>query len=134
MDAEGHLARATADQGISDQSGFGAWETTTGPITRNACSEGEMTIGTLARKLLAAYEQISGLADACGCSPSRLIGQRIHNGLDRADTGDDRPDPTRCRARLHMQKRAHRIVRGRSAMCEFNPCWRAVRPPAHRRR
>jgi hypothetical protein len=55
-------------------------------------------VGRAVRVPLATYERIQVLADARGTSPSRLIRQWIDEGLQRADIGDERPDPV---AELH---------------------------------
>ena len=98
MDAKELLTQAMADEDISDQVGVGAWEVTTEPIVPSTHSEGEVMVGRSVRMPLATYERIRVLADTRGTSPSRLIRQWIDEGLQRADTGDDQPDPV---AELH---------------------------------
>lgn len=98
MDAKELLAKAMADEDIDNQPGVSDWETTTEPITPSTHPQGEVMVGRSVRMSLTTYHQIKDLADARGATPSQLIRQWIDDGLHRANTGGDQPDPI---AELH---------------------------------
>jgi predicted DNA-binding protein len=85
--AEELLARAMADEDITDEPGVGQWQVTREPISASGHPEGEVMVGRSVRMPLAVYERVRAVADARRTSVSRLVRQWVDEGLQAAEDG-----------------------------------------------
>jgi hypothetical protein len=81
------LAKAMADEDITNEPGVGRWQVTTAPIAVSEHPDGEVMVGRSVRMPLAVYERIRAVAESRRMSVSRLIRQWVDEGLQTAEDG-----------------------------------------------
>jgi hypothetical protein len=109
------LAAAMAGQDISDESGVGSWQVSHEPMQPSNHPDGEVMVGRSVRMPLATFERIRAMAEGRRVSVSRLIREWIDDGLDQAETGEQRDPVVELQRTIDSATRALRALESQRA-------------------